>query len=100
MDERLLLLSPEDNVFVLRGAIDPGEVIVLEEGCATAEARLGLGHKIARRAIARDAPVIKYGARIGTATRDIAPGTHVHLHNLRSDYTATYALAPSGEVPT
>ena len=31
-------------------------------------------------------PVIKYGARIGTATQDIVPGEHVHLHNMRSDF--------------
>ena len=29
--------------------------------------------------------MIKYGARIGTATQDIVPGEHVHLHNMRSD---------------
>ena len=53
---------------------------------------LGLGHKIARIAIAPGAPVIKYGAPIGRATQAIAPGDHVHLHNLKSDYTPTYAL--------
>ena len=36
--------------------------------------------------------VIKYGAPIGRASRAIAPGDHVHLQNLVSDYTATYAL--------
>jgi len=41
------------------------------------------GHKVARRAIARGEPVIKYGVAIGTATADIQPGEHVHVHNCR-----------------
>ena len=32
------------------------------------------------------------GAPIGRASRAIAPGDHVHLHNLVSNYTPTYAL--------
>jgi hypothetical protein len=35
--------------------------------------------------------VIKYGAPIGSATRDIAPGEYVHTHNLKSDYLPTLA---------
>lgn len=53
---------------------------------------LGLGHKIARTAIAQGESVIKYGAPIGRATQPIAAGDHVHLHNLKSGYTPTYAL--------
>lgn len=29
---------------------------------------------------------------IGIATRAIAAGEHVHVHNIRSAYTATHAL--------
>src|SRR6185436_12102878 len=42
------------------------------------------GHKIATRAIPTGATVLKYGYPIGVATRDIAPGEHVHSHNLTS----------------
>ena len=42
------------------------------------------GHKIALTAIATGEPVIKYGSPIGTASHDIAPGTHVHTHNVAS----------------
>jgi altronate dehydratase small subunit len=28
--------------------------------------------------------IIKYGEVIGVATREIAPGQHVHVHNLES----------------
>src|SRR6056297_81046 len=100
MDERLLLLAPGDNVLVLRGALEAGETIKLEEGSAAVKTRLGLGHKIARHAIPEGARIVKYGAPIGTATQPISPGDHVHIHNVKSDYTPTYALASSEEVPT
>ena len=91
-DPRLLLLSPGDSVFVLRDQISAGEALMVE-GVAVAFAHpLGLGHKIARVPIAAGEAVVKYGAPIGRATRAIAPGDHVHLHNLISDYTPTYAL--------
>lgn len=91
-DPRLLLLAPGDTVFVLRDQIEPGETVWVE-GIAVAFAQhLGLGHKIARMAVPQGGQVIKYGAPIGRATQAIAAGDHVHLHNLRSDYTPTYAL--------
>ncbi len=94
-DPRLLLLSPRDNVFVLRGAIDGGETVVVAGTEVQFSRRLGLGHKIAARFIAAGEKVIKYGAPIGSAVCDIAPGAHVHLHNLASDYTPTHSLAGS-----
>lgn len=61
------------------------------------------GHKYARRAIARGENVVKYGMPIGHATCDIAPGEHVHVHNLATNlgevleysYDPDPALAPS-----
>lgn len=98
-DPRLLLLSEDDNTFALRGALEAGEVILIESAEMTIPVRIGLGHKIARRAIAQGEKIIKYGAPIGSATHPIATGDHVHLHNVKSDYTPTYALASSEEVP-
>lgn len=92
-DGRLLLLSPGDTVYVLRGQIEAGETVLVEGRTVTVPQRLGLGHKIARVSVAAGGKVVKYGAPIGSATRAIAPGDHVHLHNLKSDYTPTYALS-------
>ena len=39
-------------------------------------------HKFALVPIAAGEPVRKYGEVIGDATRPIAPGAHVHIHNL------------------
>jgi len=91
-DPRLLLLAPGDSVFVLRDQIDAGETVWVAGVAVAFPTRLGLGHKIARVAVAAGDKVIKYGAPIGRASRAIAQGDHVHLHNLTSDYTPTYAL--------
>ncbi|KAF0174849.1 MAG: D-galactarate dehydratase/Altronate hydrolase [Rhodobacteraceae bacterium] len=91
-DPRLLLLAPGDSVFVLRDQIDAGETVWVAGVAVAFPTRLGLGHKIARIAVAAGDRVIKYGAPIGRATQAIAQGDHVHLHNLTSDYTPTYAL--------
>lgn len=42
------------------------------------------GHKIALRAIEFGESVIKYGEALGAATRPIACGEYVHVHNLDS----------------
>ena len=42
------------------------------------------GHKVALVFIPVGDQVIKYGAPIGLTTTDIAPGQHVHVHNLQS----------------
>ena len=42
------------------------------------------GHKIAVRDIKKGELIIKYGEEIGAATRDIARGEYVHVHNLEA----------------
>jgi altronate dehydratase small subunit len=43
------------------------------------------GHKFAISPIAKGSQVIKYGYSIGTATENIQPGQHVHIHNIESN---------------
>lgn len=91
-DPRLLLLSPEDNVFVIRGTLNAGEDIVVSGQTVRVAAQIGLGHKIARQDISKGTKILKYGVPIGLATQDIRPGDHVHLDNLKSAYTPTHSL--------
>ena len=93
-DPRLMLLAPGDTVYVLRGQIAAKEAVMVDGLAVVFAQALGLGHKIARLPVAAGDQVIKYGAPIGRASHAIAPGDHVHLHNLVSDYTPTYALTP------
>ncbi|RCW87022.1 UxaA family hydrolase [Paracoccus lutimaris] len=91
-DPRLMLLAADDSVYVLRDQIAQGESITVQGRMVAIPQALGLGHKIARRAHRPGDKVVKYGAPIGSASTDIAPGEHVHTHNLKSDYTATHTL--------
>ena len=42
------------------------------------------GHKIALCHIAAENDIIKYGESLGSASKAISPGEHVHVHNLDS----------------
>lgn len=72
---------------ILAGTPIPGENVA-------AASRIPPGHKIATRAHAQGEPVRRYGQIIGVATRPIAPGEHVHSHNLgMGDHAKDYAFA-------
>ena len=91
-DSCLLLLASQDTVFVLRTPVDAGQTLRIGGQPCIMEKTLAIGHKIARVAMAEGTQVIKYGASIGRTSQSIAVGDHVHVHNLVSDYTPTYAL--------
>jgi altronate hydrolase len=75
-----LRLSPIDDVIIATRPLSVGTEIA-EEGLSCAQA-IAPGHKVATRAIAAGDPVRRYGQIIGFATQSIAPGQHVHTHNL------------------
>jgi hypothetical protein len=79
-----LVISVRDNVATALQALAPGQRLELGESTLIVEEPIAPGHKIALKAIALGEPVIKYGSPIGTASHDIAPGTHVHTHNVAS----------------
>ncbi|WP_149141866.1 UxaA family hydrolase [Gemmobacter caeruleus] len=87
-----LLLHDADNVLVARMNAPEGLEITLDSGPVRLARPIPMAHKIARHAIAAGETILKYGMPIGIATEDIAPGAHVHIHNIRSAYTATHAL--------
>jgi altronate dehydratase small subunit len=91
-DPRLILLDPRDNVFVARTRLPAGEPIETGSGPAAVDRDVALAHKVARRAIAPGEKILEYGAPIGVATIAITAGQHVHVHNMKSDYTPTYHL--------
>lgn len=74
----LIKLHPEDNVLVALDGCAAGDA--LGDG-VTAQGDIPPLHKIAARAIAAGETVVKYGQRIGQATRAIAAGEHVHVQN-------------------
>ncbi len=87
-----LLLHPDDNVLVARATAPEGTEVALESGAVRLSPSIPMAHKIARQPIAAGDTVRKYGMPIGIATADIAAGSHVHVHNLRSGYTPSVVL--------
>ncbi|MFO7484441.1 UxaA family hydrolase [Oceanibaculum nanhaiense] len=94
-------LHPADNVVVARLALMPGAALPAE-GIAAA-ASIPAGHKVATASIRAGEPIRKYDQIIGFATDDIAPGDHVHVHNVEMrdferDYAFSSAVKPTDYV--
>jgi len=95
-DRRLIRLAAPDNVLLLATGIAAGETLGVEGTAVTLATSLTLGHKIAARDIRAGETIVKYDFPIGVATADIARGAHVHVHNVRSNYTASYVVPEAG----
>jgi len=96
-----LQLSALDNVAVARQALVPGQTLALGAGPAVlVREPIPSGHKVALQPIAAGQPVYKYGQRIGLASADIAPGQHVHVHNLAMAGSDGAQQPGLGYVPT
>ena len=77
-------MSPADNVATALRELDPGTRVAIDGIEVTVRTAIPFGHKVALQSIAAGAPVLKYGEAIGVANVDIAPGDHVHTHNVES----------------
>lgn len=99
---RALLLHPSDNTATAVADLEEGAdcPVMTEDGIASfpVRSKIPFGHKFAVRAIGTGEDVIKYGEVIGIATRDIAIGEHVHVHNVASK-RGRGDLAPRGGGP-
>ena len=80
---RVLALDRYDNVANALEAIAAGdEIDAQSDQTVVARTPVPLGHKVALVSIRAGEPVVKYGEPIGLARSDIAPGEHVHTHNV------------------
>jgi hypothetical protein len=79
-----IVITPRDNVATALEPLEPGRVLDLGGERMTVAEPIPRGHKLALRPIAAGEAVLKYGSPIGTATADIAAGSHVHIHNVAS----------------
>jgi altronate dehydratase small subunit len=80
----VLVISERDNVATALEALDAGRAIQVGARTLLVAETIPRGHKIALCAIPLGEPVVKYGSPIGRASAGIAPGTHVHTHNVAS----------------
>lgn len=95
----VIRLNGDDNVVVSAMEIAAGEPVAGEGVTATVD--IPRGHKIATAVIAKGDAVRKYDQIIGFATADIAPGDHVHSHNLEfGEFARDYAFGEGAEDTT
>src|SRR5436190_24185706 len=80
VDSAVIRIHPADDVVIARRQLLSGTVLAAEG--VTVSGLVPPGHKVAVRAIAAGAPVRRYNQVIGMARQPIAPGQHVHTHNL------------------
>lgn len=80
----VLMISGRDNVATALEALAAGRDIEVNGLSVVVREPIPSGHKVAVRPIPAGEVVIKYGSPIGTATSAIAPGDHVHVHNVAS----------------
>lgn len=92
----LILLHPDDNVAVCRQGIDAGTMVTFTGLSFLVPDAIEVGHKVAVRDLVAGEKVFKYGAPIGSMTRDTAQGGHVHLHNMKSDYISSHTREATG----
>jgi altronate hydrolase len=88
-----LRLHPLDDVVVAKAPLAAGTAVETEIGPVRLRRDVGAGHKIAFRALVAGQAIHRYGQVIGQATAAIAPGDHVHTHNLaRSEVRQDYEV--------
>jgi len=88
-ETRALIMDPKDNVAVAIRELTAGETLVIavpdgSERVVTTVESIPFGHKFSTADLDEGDQVLKYGERIGRATRVIPAGSHTHIHNLTS----------------
>ena len=85
----LLAHRKADSVAVAVQDVGPGRAVVAfldsdQRTELTVGEAVPLGHKVALVPMAKGDAVTEYGVTIGLALSAIAPGAHVHVHNIGS----------------
>jgi altronate hydrolase len=94
----VIRIHPADDVVIARVQLLGGTRIDSEG--VTVAGLVPPGHKLAVRTSAAGQPVRRYNQVIGMARVDIAPGQHVHSHNLEfGNFARDYAVG-LGVTPT
>ncbi len=77
-------INPSDNVAVALCPLEKDTIISIDGKDITLTEDIMQGHKFALTDFATGDTIIKYGNSIGHATKDIATGSWIHTHNLKT----------------
>lgn len=87
----LLVHDPKDNVGVvvvegLTAGTDMFCVVTADDSTfrLQSKADVPIGHKIALDDLREGGTVVKYGEDVGRIVADVAKGSHVHTHNMKT----------------
>lgn len=87
---RAFQIHRDDNVATLVDDAPAGSAVAIlggfTAGPVVAREPVARGHKLALRDLPAEAPVLKFGVRIGHTTASVSAGAWLHLHNLASDH--------------
>ncbi len=91
-------IHPQDNVAVALHPIPAGTEFL----GVTAREDIPQGHKMALQPLSENDLVVKYGFSIGHAIADVAPGSWVHTHNMKTNLSGEieYSYAPKIACPS
>ena len=93
----VIRIHPSDTVAVAIEPLTAGQIVKISNSAPlTVRESIPPGHKVALVKHSPGDKIRKYGSVIGTATAEIAPGTHVHTHNCQTNLsdTLSYRYAP------
>ena len=87
---KALQLTQDDTIATALQEIDAGQIIEVvlsgqKVGETIAKEKIPYGFKVCVSPMSAGDAVIKYGHVIGKASKDIAPGEMVHVHNIEGN---------------
>lgn len=85
--KKAVIIKPNDTVITVIEGIQCGDSISYN-GCTepvVAVQDIPIYHKVAISEVRQGEYVLKYGEKIGVASKDIHIGEHVHSHNIVSE---------------
>lgn len=82
-DKKFIVIDPADNIALALEDLQPGDRIEVLD--ITIRSHIPTAHKFARQPIAEGEVIRRYAQIVANASQDIAPGEHVHVHNVTAN---------------
>ena len=96
-----IILHPDDDVAITKVPLLAGARIIHQDEEWQLTQMVPAGHKLALRVLPAGSELRRYGQIIGETSADIAPGEHVHSHNLSvGNFEREYEYAIDIQPPT
>jgi altronate hydrolase len=95
----VILLHPGDDVAIARVPLAAGQEVQAGARRVTVREAIPAGHKVALRELRPGDEVRRYGQIIGRVAAPVAPGEHLHTHNLSFEELALAYEFPQAEIP-